>query len=48
MRVNRIELEEAKKRNVWIIDRGVPSVVPQLCHSSSCGVAATLARSVVL
>ena len=48
MRVNRIELEEAKKRMVWIIDRDVPSVVPQLCHSSCCGVAAALARSVVL
>ena len=34
MRVNRIELEEAKKRMMWIIDRDVPSVAPELCRSS--------------
>ena len=47
MRVNRIELEEAKKRMVWIIDRDVPSVAQRLCRSSCCGVTAASARSVV-
>ena len=48
MRVDRIELKEAKKRMMWIIDRDVPSVVPKQCRSSCCGAAAALAQSVVL
>ena len=44
MRVNGIELEEAKKRMLWIIDRDVPSVAPERCRSSCYGVAAASAR----